>query len=551
MHPPRPPLAGGSHLVQASVTVLVALLLSAVFTWPALRPADEALAATGFDGTGMSWMAWYMAEHFLRQFPEHGFFTALSGYPAGEDLQGNDGWLFLVASMLLPGLASPLGLHLWAWLGCAASFLAAERAAVLGWGARWPWSMAAGIVFAFNGVNHGALSEGRFYHLAQWPLALFFLAWKKLLDGARCGAALGLAWLLCLLTSAYTALLASLVAVFTWAWHPRRTQCLGELLVAAVFIIPSAAMFVAIFVQSSRLENWGALTETLRNSATFSGLLGWSPAETALPGFNSPTLGFAGLALALASTRMLRPEIWLPLLSGAILSVFLALGPVTALSPFDDPGIHTPLGWLTWMVPSISFFRFPVRFLLLTHLAVGILAALALSRSRGLGLRVLFLGALLADALFWSGPSLLQPRSSPVPGNSVYSGVARDTPILDIIPEPSRRLDYGLLIVVHRICAAQILHARPLLEYCLAPVTAQSPAFKARRRILDAALNGRAIQAGDMARRMGVGGLVLHPDLFDPTDRAMLRHAFRQLSGTPVGSAEGGEYLELYLLSGR
>lgn len=540
-----PPAAAPAPAVRLGITVAVALACAAAFTWPSLLSVSSGAGVRGFDGDGMIWMG----SHVARHPPWEWLHTTASGWPDGEDLHGNDGWLWLLLAAVLPAAATPAGLHLLAWLGSAATFLAAERLAASGYGARWPWSMAAGVVFAFDSVAAGSLGEGRMYHLALWPLPLFFLAWRRLLDGARNGLAVGLAWSLCLGTTVYAAVLAALAAAFLAAWEPGVRRHLRPIAVAVLAALPGAVAFAWVFSRSARLDDW--LPEevpTLLNAATPAGLLGWSPGLALASGFPHCALGFGALALALASTRLLPRRTWAPLVSGAAVALLLSLGFKTNLTVFDPPAWTTPLGWLAELVPSIRFFRFTVRFLLLTHLALGVLAALALSVAAGRFLRGALAAALLVDAFFWTTP-VWAPRSGYPTDRDIHQDLPPDAAILDLLPVARTRLDYDLTVVARRICADQVKHGRPVAEWCLAPVSDASPAAVLRRDLTGLLLEGRLDDARSILADHAVNVVVLHEDLYPPSDAHRLAASLAALASTSRSGWSGREWLHTYELA--
>jgi hypothetical protein len=537
-----------SVAIRWILTVAAALGSSTLFTWPLMRDPVHVFASRGFDGSGMVWMGWYMARHFLAD----GLWSTVSGWPDAESLHGNDGWLYLLSATGLRGLGSGLGAQLWGWLGCAAAFVAAERLAARGFGARWPWSLAAGLVFSCNGVDAGSLAEGRFYQLAQWPLPLFLMAFLRIGEGpskSRVPALLaGLAWLACLGTSAYTALLAVLGAAFLWAWRPDRRNVVRATWPMAVVCVPFAVLFAWLFFQSPRLENWVGSMPTLRNSATPGGLLGWSPGPSEEGGNGSPTLGFASLALALAAVRLVPRKTWLPLLCGSGLAILLALGPCFGVTALDDP-VSTPWGWLARHWSPAGWFRFPVRFLLLANLALGTLAALALSNATGRWLRAVFSGALLVDALFWATPAEAWPRSFVLPDTGTLFRIAPgEGSMLHLLPQPMVRVNMEVLSLIHAACVGQIFHGRNLAEYCLAPTTNESPAFTLRRRIVPLLLEGEAEDAATELSSVGVGTVVLHPDLFTVFDAGRMGETLGEISVGRTAGVVGGEFLRVFAL---
>jgi len=530
--------AASGCTLKLVATTLLALATAAIFTWPAPVAGNDLLVGRGFDASGMLWMAWYAGEHL----GESGLTSTVTGHPAGETLHGTDAWLHLLAAWLLP-LASARAQHLIAWLGCAATFVAGERMAARGFGARWPWSLAAGAAFACNGVAFGALVAGRHYHLFQAGLPLFAWAWVWVLEGRRTGLAAGFAWVLCLASSAYTALLATLMGGWLWLFHPGRRRTLSQQVLAGVPAGLAALAFVSVFSTGEReVVTAGApALEHVSRSVTLSSLLGWNPAhgETAL--FSGAALGFAAFGLALAGVRLLPRRQWLPLLSGGLVATLLAFGPQAVALPLASEPVSTPWAWLAEVWPASGELRFHARFQLVAHLAFGTLAALVLSASRAGWLRGVLLAGVFVDALFWGRP-LDAAVTVAAPGNPVYATIERG-PVLDVLPNASSPLDRGVLNAVHHACASQALHGQVVVDPCLLPSTRGTTGAALRRRLLPALVGGEVGRARRGLREAGVSTVVAHLDLFTSADAAGIERTLLQVGRNPRSGVGGGERL--------
>ena len=523
-------------------TVAIALAVAAVFTWPAPVAGDSVLVGRGFDATGMLWMGWYGSEHLA----EHGLRSPVTGLPDSEALHGTDAWLHLLLSMLWSGFATARAHHLAAWLGCAATFVAGERMAARAFGARWPWSLAAGVAFACNGIAFAALLAGRHYHLFQAGLPLFVWAWVRVLRGERAGVWAGLAWVLCLASSVYTALLAAMAGLWLWLWQPERVASVRQQLVAAGVAAPAALAFLLVFTGSERpvLASGTPVLEQLSRSTTLASLLGWNPAHAESALFSGAALGFAAFGVALAGRRWIGSA-WRPLFWGGVLAVLLSLGPFVTVLPQATAAWPTPIHLLNELWEPLAEFRFHARLMLLAYLAFGTLAAVALSRASG-GLRWALLACVFVDALFWGRP-VGAAVTVVAPGNGVYAQV-EDGGVLELLPNASSGTDRSLLTAIHHACASQPVHGQPVVDVCLSPTTRATPAVKLRRRVIALLMDGALKPAGRALREAEVRWVVLHPDLFTRADAAKLEASLRELSRAPVSAVGGGEHLVLFEL---
>ena len=524
-------------------TVALALAVAAVFTWPAPVAGDDVLVGRGFDATGMLWMGWYASEHLAT----HGLTSPVSGLPDSEALHGTDAWLHLLLSMLWSGFATARAHHLLAWLGCAATFVAGERMAARAFGARWPWSLVAGLALACNGIAFAALLAGRHYHLFQAGLPLFVWAWVRVLRGERAGVWAGLAWVLCLASSVYTALLASAAGAWLWLWRSDRLASIRQQLLGVAVALPPFAAFVYAFTGSERpvLASGTPTLEQISRSTHLASLLGWNPAHAESALYSGAAVGFAAFGVALAGRRWLPRARWSPLFWGGVLAVVLSLGSFASVLPHALEPLPTPIHLLNELWEPLAEFKFYARLMLLAYLAFGTLAAMALSSSTG-WLRYALAGCIAVDALFWGRP-VGAAVTVVAPGNELYTRIDQGG-VLDLVPNASSGTDRGLLNAIHHACASQPLHGQPVVDVCLSPTTRATPGVRLRRRVLSLLMDGQHKPAARALREAGVEWVVLHPDLFSRFEAKRLEASLRELSRAPASAVGGGEHLVLFQL---
>ncbi|MFT5685655.1 MAG: hypothetical protein ACI8RZ_006609 [Myxococcota bacterium] len=506
---------------------LLWLALAVAWTWPAIV-AGEHMVGRHFDTQGTIW-AISAAPRLLT-----GLTDALTGWPGGADYTRLDSFVLVGVGWLLSAL-DPVRLHGWMQvLGVAASAWAAEKLAE-GVGAAAPWSLAAGVLFAFSGLAATALLEGHVYHLLDPWLPLMTLCWWRALSpSGRWWHGAGTAALFtgALLSTGYLGLCAAavLVGLLVGALLRPRRPALAPILTAALCAVPVILTYVALFQSSpgSPAEEW----EGLRQGA----------AHLTVLGPPTPELDRSGHALALAVSPVMlglvalsgvllpRRQRWRALLWTGAVGFLLVLGPTAGIGPWRS-GASLP----EWAEATLSMVRFPARLSWIwlvcwSALSARVLTALA-GRSGSAAAAVLLL--LCVDTVLTVRLPVRQvSRIAVVP--AVYS--ASTGPVLDLFPEeviPGSGVDIQLTATA---CAYQAVHGRAIAEDCVA--TGDGLRVARSREILAAMLAGEGRVAQQRAAALGVETVVLHGDLFSAPDRARLSAV---LGGTL--HVEGGEAL--------
>ncbi len=486
---------------------LAYLALAVLWTWPAAASGN----LPGLHGdTYVGAWALSAAPRILAGLGH----DPLTAYPQGADYLRFDTWvLALVATAFqwLPVARLHAALVV---LGLALSATAAEALARAA-GARAPWSMLAGLAYAFSGIAATAYLGGTAYFLLDPWLPLCALGCISRRDTL---AVIGFAG--ALYTSAYTGLCAGLVFLVL-ARRPR--AWLGAMLASAPWALAYAA-------GARGQDAAGALAQASANVLSW----GW-PSPMVDVDRNSFTVSLPATALALAVVApvvLRRSPAWRPFALLAALALVLALGPRLALGP--DGGV-VPMPFAILDVLGAGAIRFPARFLWCLGLGLGVVAALVATRlaeTRPRATAVLGVAALV-DAFVGTGlPGRAGTRLSTVP--SAYA--AAGGPVLDLFPEPLDRTgtDHRFRAIA---CYYQSAHGWPIAEDCVAT----NPSLNPRAEL------ARAVLAGAEAPE-GFAALALHADLFHPADRGRVETLLSRHDASPVESTDGGERVLLYRL---
>ena len=541
--------------VRNLVTVCFYTVVCLVWSWPQVTGAGV-MVSRHFDIFGTLWTSG------VGPSLSDGLVTSLSGWPEGLDLRRADSLVLLLLSLTLGRLMSGATLlALVTLVGPVVSAWAAERFAARVLGARWPWSLLAGLTYAFSGVAATALLEGHPYVLLNPWLPLLAWQWHRCTSpGARVqhGVLAGFLWLLCLLTSAYTGLAATLW-VLAAALRPvltRQVRRLGwrPVAVALALMLMGGGLYTVAFAAGGEgaraidefrdMPGKGALKA---GSANLADLAGVSRSADTESHSMVPALGFLPLVLAALALR-LRPGggPWLLCLVLGLLSLVVALGPALRGSAFSDgiPWVMAPLIELK----LASFFRFPVRLVFIAALALGAVGALVADRLvRSNRWAVVLLPLALLDIWICTGMPGRTGRW-PLEVPEAYASLPRSGALLHLMPElhaGSKRMETYLSTLD---CAHQHAHLRPLLARCLGGDHRSGPRFKVGSWLRSALLGRRVPKTiGGQLASLGVGVVVWRPDLFFPADRAKLRERLELALGSPLAtSSNGGDHVVVY-----
>lgn len=536
----------------ASATLYTAVAVA--FTWPLAPGLREGgrVVSRHFDEWGTLWYAYAVGAGA-------GSHTLLSNWPLGLSLLGADSLVLALLAATVGRLVDPAllvgGVVL---LGPVCGALAAEHAAERAFGARWPWSILAGLGYGWCGLASTAVLEGHSYFLFNPWLPLLVAEVVVLAERPHRGSpARVLAWWTgCLLTSAYVGLAASLTAGLTLlacggvrALGRRDVRWTGAALTAV------GLAYLGVFVaggSSPRIASaWaGDLSDAVALGSTFPvfGLLGWTPASdvgwhSGTPSVGATALVLAALAPILAPGQRTRRFL-------LVILVLLVVAAGKTLIPY--PPARDGLPGLLSAFPDVvnQFVRFPVRLGWGVPFLIGAMGAYVATRiAAGPARRWAWplLGTAVLDPFIGTGTPL-RTGARPLDAPSAYAAAPPDLPVLDVLPSfRGSEIDLALLLS-NRLCAYQLHHGRPLLQNCVS--TAREVGGEALvRSWLDGAVYGER-GAEELARglgRLGIGAVALHPDLHPRHEAARWTQVLEGALGPAVAaSSDAGERVTLW-----
>lgn len=531
-------------------TPLLFLGLALVWTWPAAWPAAWAAGIPGRwpDALGTAWFI-DAAPRLLPALDD-----PLTGWPAGARYGRPDSFVLMGLSLLLAFLPAPAIYGLVSVLGLTLSAWAAERLAAH-LGAEPPWSLLAGLGYAFCGLASTALIEGYPYHVLNPWLPLMALSWIRTLGPAarvRDGLLTGLFFTLTLLSSAWLALSAAvlLAGLLPLLLVRRRgMRSVGPLAAAAASVLLPFAAYVALFLAAGE----GA-RETTGGTAQALSQLRLALVQLAGPGlgidlrWHSQTnaVGATVMALALlAPTTLRRGTTWKALLAVGLLSMCLSI------TPRIDPDAMAAAGpaFLAglWRLLATSLLRFPQRLGWAWALCSGAVAALVATRLARTAPRAT--GVLLALALIDVFVIMRQPlRQGQTLATAPSAYGAHQGPVLDVFATELYGSPAWRLWTTNLACHHQRVHRRPNAEHCLFVATGESPRVLLERHLVDRVLSGQPAAAADLLSRLGFGSVLLHLDQFPPAERDRLLDGMREVDPAPVISRDGGEFVAAFAI---
>lgn len=542
--PAAPPVPGRSPVLGHLAVFGAYLALWTVVSWPlALVPLGGRLATRQFDLYASSWLV----DTAPSAFPN--MVSTTSAWPLHELLSRADSYVLLLLGWLNLGiLPGTTVCALVAWLGVPISAWFAERCAGDGFAVPRPWSLVAGLCYAFSGIAATALLEGHVYQLLNPWLPMLWWAWQRAGrgDGVRPGVVVGIAFAGALFTTAYFGVFAIALLAMLAVDQPRTARRVAPAVAAVA--LPAGLYYVWLFRISSRFQDTDASSAQyyLRmGTVSASQLIGWDPAADISGHSLTAALPLMGLPLAIGVIACARKSRALPLGLAAI-GVLCALGRTWHLDT-GDVGIDLPVDHL--LFPQLAYFRFPVRALWLTTLVIGVQAARTLGT---LGPRAPRLagGALvlaLLDAVV--GPGLPWRVTAPIAGlPSGYLATPEGRAVLDLWAQPADRSSGEMEMWARNLtCYYAGQHGRPTPEVCI------GTGVRSPREILDAWVTQRAL-AGDRGEEiattladLGYGGVVVHADVYRPGDVASLDDALAAALGPAAAdTTDGGEHIVVF-----
>jgi len=536
------------------LTVGLFALLSAIWSWPLLSSPGGLHVHRQFDQYCTAWVA-TLGAHWSGDLS-----TVMASWPVGQGLQRLDSLVLFLLSRLVGSVIGPWTLlGLFALIGPVLSAWAAERFAARVLGARWPWSLVAGVTYGFSGMAATSLLEGHVYPLLNPWLPLLAWQWHRATarDGHwRHGLASGGLWILCLFTSAYTGIAASLW-IAAWGLQARRNwpHTLRPVVAAAAVAVPVGLAYTVFFFTadgaSRAADAFGPETMSRGMGSGFGSLAAMAgplPGTDMLSHSIAPALGFLPLALVVLSSR-LRPRAgpWKACLILGGVALVVALGPPGR--HWFEPGYESPFLRDLGSWGPLSYFRFPVRMAWVTALAWGGVSAAVLSRLAEERPRATWLLPVAAlDVLLVTG---MPGRTAHTPWEvpSAYRSANPSGAVLALLPEFGGPSIGAEQILNDLECAYQIDHGRPILNVCMENTRRAGPRWRVGSWLRTALL--REDTDREIRWRMaslGIGSVAWRPDLFFPADRQAIGDGLVRVFGAPAAvSTDGGEHIVLFV----
>jgi hypothetical protein len=542
-------------LARLAASLALYAVVSAAWSWPLiLDPAHTVVS--GFDTWGTLWLA-----SAADQLDGLGH-TMAGGWPFGQDLGRADSlvllWLLAALPGEIPAVIAISGLVL---LGPICTALAAEKCAEAVLGARWPWSIVAGLSTAFLGIASATYVDGQVYALFNpWLPLLGWMWWRTTSPSGRWwhGVLAGLSWFLCLATTAYVGMAATVLILAGAArLRPATIRSAAVSLgAAAATALPLGVFYVAGFAGGDEMRGetsaWSSvdpLAVLSVGSTQVGTLAGWVHQLESEPHGVVAPLGFTVLALVGVAPLVLRDKApgWRWWAALAAVGVALSLGPTLRL----EPNLKGGLPWLMkpLAVPQVTaLFRFPSRFLWLGGLGLGVVAARCLTelaRRRPALAAPIVVACALECVLLTGTVWRTDPVRAVAPG--AYAQTPADRAVLDLFPAVAGiPVDYELY-QVDLSCAWAAQHRRPVAQRCLETNADVDPRARVTAALHDQLLNDHPDQTRAMLSELGFGAVVWRPDAYVANERAAVRAGLTAALGAPTAtSQDGGEHLVVF-----
>lgn len=542
-------------------------VVAAVFSWPMLRSPATHVISKDSDLLGMIWVMGVSPD---LSWDMH---TTMARWPAGQDIHFVDGLLFLLAGKAVCHWLSPMtAAALMAWAGMVVSAWAADRFAVHALGARAPFSLLAGLGYAFGGLSGTVLLTGQLYFLFNPGLPLLAWASFRLLGRRprlRDGPYVFLAWCLCLLTSAYVAAAGAILHGALWIFHPPRSRRVLRPALLAAGLFGGCGLLFTRFVLAGGGREANPLVAAditelvVRKGLDRAALLLRPPDTLLLEHDSSSPLPFLPLFLAVVGVLVfLRSRRSRALVAAGLLGLVGSLGVTwTALAWGVERLDLEPLSRA--MEALFLFYRFPATICWITGFALAVVAAQAATvlATHRFGASLLLLPLALVDSLVRCSP-LLYATAFPLVPPSAYAAIPEGEPVVELIPLLRGRPDQLGAWLLAQTCAYQHRHRHPLSHACLDVMIAGGVHAARAEEILATLMDDTAWQVDhDSARRVpeallpdpngGISYFVLRPILLARNEREVVLARASAAWGDPVAeSTDGGEWIRIHHANG-
>ncbi|MEC8379774.1 MAG: hypothetical protein VXZ96_05610 [Myxococcota bacterium] len=524
-------------------TPLTLFGLSVAWTWPSVLSGADFFVGRHHDAPGTVWFLG-QAHHWT------GGLDLSSAWPVGANYQRLDSFLLWPISHL-SHFIHPASLH--GLLLCFGVFISAWAAAHSAeqFGAKAPWNLLSGITFVGGGVAATVALEGHIYQLINPFMPLLLVYWWRACQPSgtvRQALIAGFYFILCVLTSAYIGISASLIVMVIWCaskgWQRQVTWA------ALLPVLPAMLVYVIQFFGASETSIEGDAMAVAVSSATLENLLGAS--DDIDRASHSLSVGLLPLGLALSC---LLPRLTSRRSGWPILWMLVAVGLVASMGThlfLNASGQVAPLPLLLLrQLPGFSLLDFPLRLSWAIFLGLGVMSALAMTQLAKRGnsrLWLLLCVALLEPILLTRLPSRQRLQSAKAPSAMMQV----EGPILSIYPES---LSFGYeydpdLFFTSLSCLFQVSHQQPIADNCVSVDVSHQPRAVLGKWVHQRLMAGEGHAVRTALSQLGFSALAFHPDLYSEGDSIRLRAGLSTLHSEPSESKDAGLWTQVYPLDG-
>lgn len=531
---------------QGTTALLVYLAISPVWSWPLVTDPLGVDVARHFDGAVTIWFSTASRVlPFAWRSPD-------SAWPFGEPLGHADSFLLWFVATALRWLSPAAPSAFCALLGPPLSAWAAERCAARAFGVPFPASLIAGLAYGYSSLATIALLEGHTYALLNpwlplltWAAARAFglTRGERAPGDLRAAALVAAAWFACLLTSAYSGLCASLLlAALGTAGLLRRRA--GTVATTAALTAGLGAAYTAVFVLAGPTAAPDTTGEVPTMGAAHLGnLVAWQPLDDLIHHSITPTLPMLAIALVALGGARLRGQPWVrPLLAGALVCLVASGGAVLTgiVTQHGIPWVFAPL----YEIPTLRLIRFPIRLLPVTSLGFGLLAAAVAGTLTAPRARAVVIAAALLELVLVATPWRTGTRPVGAPG--AFSAAPEGWAVVELTPLlPDSDVSY---LLANRGCEWEAWHRRPVVQNCFSVRLGDPEAERVQTWLMDALFKAHDVHE-DLVR-LGIGAVVIEPDLFNRGDREALLEGARATLGAPTESKDLGVHMLVFPVPG-
>lgn len=545
--------------MKRSLELVISLVafsaFSAAWSWPLITDPWNLDIARQMDSPNTLGLAAAVAEAANPLHPDR------LAWPWGQNLVRGDSFVYFALARLLEGGPPSMALTLCILGGPVISAMAAEGVSRR-LGAAFPWSLLAGLAYGYSGLQATAVLEGYGFNLLNpwmpWMLGAALAASAP--DGRLRDALLAAAmWTLCVLTSAYAGISASLLLVVVVLGALLRHRRIGLATYGMTALVVVIGLAWIAFFLSAPEEGRRAVPDLaqtkgmMRTGSAHLGTLLWRPPSVDL-GVHSQGVLQSSLTLALATLGafLKPPEGSRRLLVGGLALLLLSLGNELSFYATDrgPPWLLAPLANLG----AGAWFRFPERLVHPASLLLALLAARSLTeiaRHVPVGAAALLVAGVVEARWLVDLPGRAGHQEWAAP--SAYEAAPEGRAVLDVWPRFLGRANNHETRHSRRVVGYSAMHRRPVFSNALNVSMYEDGRVAPSDWVMARAAAGTPEQDEDTRQRLtalGVGAVAVHTDLFNKDQLQILNAGLTRILGPRAASSvDHGEHIDLWVVS--